>query len=326
MSRQIVTATPRVVGRRLRAQGHQTIPVPESSGSWVWATLGAAASQAVMITALLYYFGWVRTQVTFAYFGVDTSLLNLTTTDYILRSTQTVLPPLIVIAMVAIVLVCIHRWVVPPAIRATARSHWWLRATLTVTQVVALLLATMSVISLFSFARQVPDSLIYAMPWCLVFAGVLFGYAEWLRISIPLRPDEVPTRPTTSAQVQLVIWSGVVMFGLLWALHDRATDVGDQAAKRVAAGMVNRPAIMIYSMEDIAITGPGVTVERIRQPNSRYRFCYTGLRLLIRSSDRYFLVPAEWRQGRDSVYMVPDDSHVRIDVVAGPSIHARRCR
>ena len=40
------------------------------------------------VTAVLYYFGHVREEALFAYFGVDLATIDFSTTDYLVRSTD----------------------------------------------------------------------------------------------------------------------------------------------------------------------------------------------------------------------------------------------
>jgi hypothetical protein len=57
--------------------------------------LAAFVAQTTVLTGLLYYFGWAEGQAYFGYFGVATSMLDLGTTDYLLRSVSVAVPPLL---------------------------------------------------------------------------------------------------------------------------------------------------------------------------------------------------------------------------------------
>ena len=45
---------------------------------------------ASLLTAILYYFGYVRELALFGYFGVDLGSLQFSTTDYLVRSAETI--------------------------------------------------------------------------------------------------------------------------------------------------------------------------------------------------------------------------------------------
>lgn len=78
--------------------------------------IGTVTSQGLLITALLYYFGWVRAHSFLGYFGVDPSLVGYSTTDYVLRSINVAFPPFIRAAFAALVLFGFHRLVMAPAL------------------------------------------------------------------------------------------------------------------------------------------------------------------------------------------------------------------
>lgn len=83
------------------------------------------ASQTALIIGLFYYFGWVRTQATFAYFGVDTSLIGYSTPNYVLRSIDAEFRPFLYAALITLVLLGIHRLVLRPALDMPERSRVW---------------------------------------------------------------------------------------------------------------------------------------------------------------------------------------------------------
>jgi hypothetical protein len=80
--------------------------------------IGTITSQVVLITALLYYFGWIYTHSFFEYFGVDTSLLGYGTADYVLRSSNVAFDPFIYLAFGVLALFGLHRIVMVPALIA----------------------------------------------------------------------------------------------------------------------------------------------------------------------------------------------------------------
>jgi len=61
-------------------------PPPETSLPKVLEYVGLVIAPFATLTGLLYYFGWVRTNALFGYFGIDANLLSYTTQDYLVRS------------------------------------------------------------------------------------------------------------------------------------------------------------------------------------------------------------------------------------------------
>jgi hypothetical protein len=78
--------------------------------------IGAITSQAVLITALFYYFGWVYIHSFYAYFGIDTNLLGYSTVDYLLRSINLTFLAFMYLAFTVLALLAFHRLVMMPAL------------------------------------------------------------------------------------------------------------------------------------------------------------------------------------------------------------------
>lgn len=54
--------------------------------------LTSLVSQTAVLTALVFYFGWVSTRASFRYFHVDTSLLEFSLVDYMVRGVRLAYP------------------------------------------------------------------------------------------------------------------------------------------------------------------------------------------------------------------------------------------
>src|SRR3954468_12108886 len=107
-----------------------------------------------LLSALLFYFGYVSARSQYEYFGVDVDTIGLGTQDYIMRSPQPLLTPLLVFAAVGAGAVAVHA-----AVRrrtrdaATARTATRLGRAGQVTGVVALG-AGLLLLSGYSFLRD----------------------------------------------------------------------------------------------------------------------------------------------------------------------------
>lgn len=97
------------------------LPRPMTDPNNLLTIIGTITSQAALITGLLYYIGWARTNSLFQYFGVDPSLVGFSTPDYVLRGGSDVVHSLwIYVAFAtALGLVTIHRLVMVPALMST---------------------------------------------------------------------------------------------------------------------------------------------------------------------------------------------------------------
>src|SRR5215475_1717753 len=75
-------------------------PSGSQFGQWIstWASIVAPVT---VLSALLFYFGYVSSSSEYAYFGVDVDTIGLGTQGYIMRSPQTLLVPLLVFPLAA---------------------------------------------------------------------------------------------------------------------------------------------------------------------------------------------------------------------------------
>src|SRR5690349_15922216 len=103
-------------GIRGAADGPRTAePLDETSGitsSALLKVLGAVGGQIALLTALLFYFGWARTTAEARYLGFDASALGLSTSDYVLRSADTLFLSLFLLAAVLIGVQAAHPHIV----------------------------------------------------------------------------------------------------------------------------------------------------------------------------------------------------------------------
>ncbi|NUT97644.1 MAG: hypothetical protein HOY78_37040 [Saccharothrix sp.] len=268
-----------------------------------WPRLLALLSEAAAISAVLYYFGWIRTEATFARFGVNLSLLELATTDYILRSINSAFPPLIGLGVVLVALTAAHRrWVVPAlSVEPTRRAHRVTRAAIRVVTAVCglgLALAGLGVIA----QDTVGKPLGWWLPAILVVGSAGLMY--------------VGSAVGATTPVRSVVLPALAVFGGLWLVTVHAQHTGTEFGDRFVAALPRQPEVVLYSAERLAIAGPGVDVAPIAQEGTRFKYRYTGLRMLIHTRDRYFLVASEWQRGRDATYVVRAADDTRIDIIA----------
>lgn len=282
----------------------------------ILATILSITSQTVLITALLYYYGWVRTRANFGYFGVDTSLLGFTTADYVLRSINSAFPPLTGFALLVLLLLSFHRWVLARVVTAPTGTpaDKAVKVCLSTAPALSTVLGAVVFIGLV-FPSEVGEPLGLVLPLMLVALVGILGYSWHLRalrfIALGGRGD---SQTTLHVRVRTGVLATIGMVGILWSLALYAAQVGERAAVDSVATLPYEPEITLYSSDRIALNGPGIVVSDITQTGSRYRYCYSGLRLLIHSGDQYILIPVGWRKGRDNVFLVPGNETIRLDM------------
>lgn len=327
----------------------------------VLAVIGSITSQAVLITALLYYFGWVYTHNFFRYFGIDISLLDYSTTDYVLRSINVAFQPFAYLALAAFLLLGFHRLMVLPALMKTTpglprsseatisdssgsimvpRSAWqslnhtvglkirrraqalgcgrpgssgirWIIGVIQAAALAFMALAFVGILFLDTFGA--PLGLF--LPVSLMLGSSLLGYVAYMRSTYPdTLAVTVPPQHSAISRAYAVTLLALGLIGGLWAVASYGEDVGTRSAAGFAAQLLVQPGVVIYSIDRIALNGTGIDVNEITQAGAKYHYQYTGLRLLVRSQDRFLLVPSQWQLGRDRVFLLRDDDSIRVDV------------
>ena len=267
----------------------------------VFRVAGAIVGQTALLAALLLYFGWARTRATFDYFGVDLSLLDFTTTDYVLRSVNSAYRPLLWIGLIFLAASAVHR-------RLTPRADPWLvgaGGTLVAIGVVALLWGGWS----RQIGRWIPDTTALGFAW--LPATLTAGFAL-LAYAVHRSPGKTPPQ-------LLIALAALVVMALFWAVSLVAVHDGRERAKAIERNLATETEVTVLSAEPLVIRGPGVVatdlkIRGAKDSSGRYRVSYGGLRMLIHSGDKFFLLPAYWRHGRDRVFQLPDDGGIRIEL------------
>jgi quinol-cytochrome oxidoreductase complex cytochrome b subunit len=80
------------------------------TGSQAVQLAAAIGGPVTVATALLFYFGWVRTTVEAQTLGVSDAVFGYSTQDYVLRSINALFLPVVVAAVVGIVALLLHSW------------------------------------------------------------------------------------------------------------------------------------------------------------------------------------------------------------------------
>lgn len=218
-----------------------------------------------------------------------------------------------------LLLLIFHRWVVIRA--ATAPSNTLagkaLTAFVSTAPSIGAILAAVVLVRLL-----LPDEIGWpvglALPLMLIFAVGLLGYSQHLRA---LRLDALGRRPgdrhgSSQARVRAVVLVALGLLGVLWWLALYATQVGERIAVDSVEALQGQPEIIIYSSDRIALEGPGIVVDEIQQAGSKYRYRYTGLRLLVQAEGKYILMPVGWQKGRDSVFLIQGNDTIRLDIIS----------
>jgi hypothetical protein len=109
---------------------------------------------------------------------------------------------------------------------------------------------------------------------------------------------------------------GLALIAAFWSTANVAHRNGIDAARAIELSVATRAEAVVFSGQRLQISGPGVDVLPLDDTDSPFAFQYVGLRILIHTESRWFLLPAGWRHDNEaSVVLLPDDlDDVRVDL------------
>lgn len=267
----------RMVSGQGRASAHSALEL-----------ISLVVAPTALITALAFYFGWTLTNARSRYFGVDPSALDFSTRDYVLRSTDALYVPLGAIVLVALAAVGIHEYASPlllRPVRPVLRPVPWVIAAF------GLLLLALGTASAF---WSLPIDLYYLVPPLAPGLGAaLLGYGLFLASG-------------RLAPLAITLLASLVVLSAFWATAKYADALGRGRAEQLGRSLARQPSVVVYSTVALGLRPP-VVVTRLDKTKSQYPFRYEGLRLLVRSAGKYFLVPYTWRHAPGNSRQNPGD-------------------
>ncbi|MEU8241012.1 hypothetical protein AB0C07_22440 [Actinoplanes missouriensis] len=285
----------RTPGRRpgLRSRPEPAGPVRQGpEGAGLLHTVAVVGSPIALASALMFYFGWIRTRAETRALGYDVAVTGMSVQDFVMKSVLVLYVPLLVPVLAALVLAWAHH-----RLLARAEHQPPLRdSVLWVARFAAVswplwLTAYAGMVLLFPGLRWL------ALPVCLTAALLSTAYADLVRRRLAPRERFAPT-----VRGLLLVALTLAVF---WDVERLAGAVGSAYAARITANPDELAAVTLYSADRLWLQGPDVTETRLGPDDSGYRYRYDGLRLLQYSGGRYFLIGAR-----------PDDQHPRVLVVA----------
>ncbi|MFD5319076.1 hypothetical protein [Streptomyces sp. NPDC127098] len=249
------------------------------------------------MAALLFYAGALYTHAYYDHFRVRVFSLGLGFSEFVFNSAWLITLP-VFLALAALVLLpqlpgALAFLGVPSRLvesagrfgRAVARRH------------ALVVLAAVCLMALWPYLGA-----FNWVPPLLVVAGLLLGQTS------AARSAGRAGRPGSSYAVATVF--------LVWAVALAAGHQGRSDAREAERRLVNRTAAVLLSTERLSIVGPGLVAEDLG-PAVRYRYRYTGLRVLTVRESRYYLLPLGWRHADGPTYVIDDDDSIRIELRPG---------
>jgi hypothetical protein len=88
---------------------------------------------------------------------------------------------------------------------------------------------------------------------------------------------------------------------------------GIRAAQTLVRTLPEHTAVIVYSIQPLALSGPGVTVVHL-PARFLYHYRYQGLRLLMNRSGTYYILPVAWDPLHDITYIIDSSEQIRIEL------------
>ncbi|MFE2755525.1 hypothetical protein ACFXGA_26335 [Actinosynnema sp. NPDC059335] len=265
----------------------------------MWA---GGAPNTTLLTALLYFFGLVATQVFFAHFRVHYTLLGQTADEVLARGADGLFMPLAGLAMAVLVVTFAARY-----LRARLSPRAWAAFLRVCTPVAAVVGLALLAVTVPITVNPEPFRAYPGLPGLGFAIGVVLLAFAWRRWSATAR------RGAAFGVVESVAAFLLVAIGLFWAVGDYSASVGTRRGYEVEARIPEMADVVVYSAQGLDLAGEGVRQVACAQPDSAYRYRYDGLKLLLQSGGQYVFLPATWRSSSGTAFVVPRTDSLRLE-------------
>ena len=276
--------------------------------------LSSFVAPLTLVTALLFYFGYVSTREFFRYFGIDVDLIGLSSQEFVMRSPGALFVPVMVLLLLAAGLMVGHRILRTWLTRQTAAAQRRVIAAFAWTGIV-LLLAGIGLAFLIP-ALDWPAAQLLA-PLLLAIGAGLAAYASSTVRALGSR---------SVGRGVVVILVLVLVAGTFWSTATVAQWWGLGQARALAADLTTLPSVVLDTKDRLH---PGNSDVEFRQleaaasdssegdgaPAPTFGYRYFGLRLLAQGGGRLYLVPDRWSPDASTIVVPYDDVRVRFRFV-----------
>jgi hypothetical protein len=272
---------------------------------------GKVVAPVSAITALMVYFGWAFTSATYRTFGIDDTVLGLSIQDYLFRSINETFRPTVLLLLVILIVIPAHLGL----IKVTRQRGWRKR---TVPPLAAAGIA-LTIIGLLGFLSVVTYRVAWPLvPMSLGLGVLLIGYA----ISLWRATSGTQLRPLGDSDgidiVVRVMFAGLLVLTLFWSVAKYAQIHGVEYALQLAQRAESLPGVVVFAPHALHLDGGGIRETVLIGDQGSHYYRYDGLRLLVRASDRYILLPLNWQPGMRTI-VLHDDPSIRLEFYLGES-------
>jgi hypothetical protein len=253
-----------------------------------------------LVSGLLYFLGSTSADSYYDYFDIDPDMLNLSTTQYVLRGVGIALFPIGLLLILLLLLAWIH-----PRVERLTMAFPMILTTMSLAG------GALFAFSLFQFFPRTYSSL--SAPLYAAFGVLLIAYAGYLRRSGAVKSDKADPwagRSGWPVRAFAVLAILVATYFVFYTGALYANEFGRSRAERMHVLIPLQPAVTVCTSHKLEVLSPAIRTKKI----SANEACYSGLRLLEWSDGRYFLVPADWSRPNGAVIILSDSDETRVAV------------
>lgn len=275
--------------------------------------LSSFVAPLTLVTALLFYFGYVSTREFFRYFGIDVDIIGLSSQEFVMRSPGALFIPVMVLLLLAVGLIVGHRRLRRHIEASEPDRRRRLIAVIAWTGI-GFLLAGLAL----AFLMPVFDDGEYAQLFTPLFLAIGAGLAAYAASTVRALGGSGIGR---SVVVILVL---VLVAGTFWSTATIARWWGLGQARALASDLQTLPAVVLDTKERLYPGNDDISSRELGEAASdpagegapqadppTYGFRYFGLRLLAQGGGRLYLVPDEWSADASTIVVPYDDVRVR---------------
>ncbi|MDX6719241.1 MAG: hypothetical protein QOJ63_1495 [Solirubrobacteraceae bacterium] len=300
-------------GRRTAEESDPLPQPPAGSPRSALELVGLVIAPTTLLTALAFYFGWKFTNARSSYFGLDGSALGFSTRDYLVRSADALFIPLGTVLTLTLGAIRLHA-----IVRHNLDHRQHARALRAIARTAILGGGVLFAFGVFAAFKPVFSSHYLLRPASSGIGIVVLAYGLYLRgqVMAGARPWSDRNRPSRGPRADVALVCLLAVLSAFWTAAVYASALGRGRAIEITERLRLRPQVTVYARQRLHLDGPGIVEQRLAGPDSAYGYRYGGLRLLIRSDGKYFLLPDGWSRGAGAAIVLPDGQDLRFEFTA----------
>jgi len=283
----------------------------------------AVLAPTTALAALLYYFGWAYTKAVYKVFGIELSTLNFSNQDYILRSIEVSFDALQTMLLLALACIWIHLLIRKFIATIKTKNKHHLPTIMGLIFILLGLGLALTVGAGYFFIGNSKEADWLEQPFTFTLGFTLVGYGLYLWES----GEEKGKRNNQKAgntsdlskgrKLSMAVVIGLIVVGLFWLSGNYAHLLGIYRVEDIGIQIKYMPRITIYSQKPLCLEMPGITMVPVSAEPEAFRYRYTGLRFLIRSGGKYFLLPDQWTPSNGNAIILSESEAIRIELSPG---------